>query len=129
MICFFDTLYFAGSVTRLRLLLGKCLCFLKAGGALVIFWSRNPMDDAPEPEADNTQVGRWGMDNKLSMKTFDLTESNKAFWRNAMAETMKMGSALRKELPETYRQVLDECINAERNAEGIFRWLYIFTKQ
>jgi SAM-dependent methyltransferase len=129
MICFFDTLYFTGSVRKLRLLLDQCLRMLKAGGKLVIFWSRNPMDEEREPAANNTQVGRWGIDNHIPFKTFDFTESNKVFWRKAMAETLAMEAELRKELPVTYQQVLDECVRAERNAENIFRWLYIFTKQ
>ncbi len=137
-ICFFDTLYFTGSAEKLRLLLDKCLFMLKIGGKIVIYWSRNPLDEAREPAAykpaanmpaaDNTQVGLWGIDNKILLKTFDLSESNKKFWRKAMTVTLTMESELRKELPETYKQVLDECVRAEGNAENIFRWLYIFTK-
>jgi SAM-dependent methyltransferase len=127
-IFFFDTLYFTGSAEKLRLLLDKCLLMLKDGGKLVVFWSRNSMDEAREPAADNTQVGRWGIDNNIRCKTFDLSESNKAFWRKAMTETLAMESVLRNELPETYKQVLDECVHAAKNVDGLFRWLYIFTK-
>ena len=102
---------------------------LKAGGKLVIFWSRNQMDEVREPTFNSTQVGLWGIDNNIPFKAFDLTESNKEFWRKAMKEILAMESELRREIPETYKQVFDECIYAERNAENIFRWLYIFTMQ
>jgi SAM-dependent methyltransferase len=129
LIYFFDTLYFTGSAEKLRLLLDKCLIMLKPGGKLVIFWSSQPMDEMQEPAASNTQVGIWGIDNNVPFKMFDLTESNKEFWRKAMTEILTMESELRREIPETFKQILDECIHAERNVENIFRWLYIFTKQ
>lgn len=128
LIYFFDTLYFTGSAEKLRLLLDKCLFMLKTGGKLVIFWSRNPIDEAREPTFNNTQVGLWGVDNNVPFKAFDLTESNKEFWRKAMTEILTMESELSREIPETFKQVLDECIHAERNVKNIFRWLYIFTK-
>ncbi len=128
LIYFFDTLYFTGSAEKLRLLLDKCLFMLTTGGNLVIFWSRNPMDEAREPTFNNTQVGQWGVDNNIRFKAFDLTESNKEFWRKAMTETLSMESELCREIPETFKQVLEECLHADRNVENIFRWLYVFTK-
>lgn len=129
LIYFFDTLYFTDSAEKLRLLLDKCLFMLKTGRKLVIFWSHNPMDEAREPAFNKTQVGLWGVDNNVPFKAFDLTKSNKEFWRKAKMEILTMESELCREIPETFKQVLDECIYAERNVENIFRWLYIFTKQ
>lgn len=129
LIYFFDTLYFTGSAEKLRLLLDKCLFMLKTGGKLAIYWSRNPMDEAREPTLNNTQVGQWGVDNNVPVKVFDLTESNKEFWWKAMTEILAMELELCRDIPETFKQVLNECIHAERNVENIFRWLYIFSKQ
>jgi 2-polyprenyl-3-methyl-5-hydroxy-6-metoxy-1,4-benzoquinol methylase len=129
LIYFFDTLYFTATAEKLRLLLDKCLSMLKTGGKLAIFWSSNPMDEARKPTLSNTQVGLWGINNNIPFKAFDLTESNKEFWRKAKIEILSMETELRREIPETYKQVLQECIHAEQNEEDIFRWLYIFTKQ
>jgi SAM-dependent methyltransferase len=129
LICFFDTLYFTRSAEKLRLLLDKCLFMLKADGKLAIFWSGNSMDGTRKPSLNSTQVGLWGINNNMPFKVFDLTESNKEFWRNAMTETSALETELRREIPETYKQVLNECINAKENEEYISRWLYIFPKQ
>lgn len=129
LICFFDTLYFTATAKKLRSLLDKCLLMLKPCGKLVIFWSSNPMDEAQKPAFHNTQVGLWGISSNIPFITFDLTESNKEFWRKAKMEILSMEAELRKEIPETYKQVLHECIHAEENEETIFRWLYIFAKQ
>jgi SAM-dependent methyltransferase len=126
MICFFDTLYFTGTAENLGRLLDKSLLMLKPGGILAIYWSRNPMDTAQESE--NTLVASWGAENRVACRIFDLTDSNKAFWRKAMAEIHAMEAELREEIPETYQQVLQECIHADINAESLRRWLFVFTK-
>ena len=129
LICFLDTLYFTASAEKLRSLLDKCLFMLKTGGKLVIFWSGNPMDDAQKPAFNNTQVGLWGINSNVPFEAFDLAESNKEFWRKAKTEILSMETELRREIPQTYQQVLHECIHAEENVENIFRWLYIFARQ
>ena len=129
LICFFDTLYFTASAEKLCLLLDKCHYMLNNNGKLVVFWSSNQMDEAKEPTFDNTQVGLWGINNNMLFKAFDLTQSNKEFWRKAKKELLLMETQLQREIPQTYKQVLQECINAEKNEENLFRWLYIFTKR
>jgi len=121
-ICFFDTLYFTGTADRLRVLLDRYLRLLKPEGKLVIFWS------AGESAANETQVGQWGLNKNVPCKTFDLTQSNRSFWRRAKTELLAMKSELRREIPKTYKQVLDECRHAESNMENIYRWLYIYTR-
>lgn len=128
LIYFFDTLHFTGSAEKLRSLLDKCLFMLKTDGKLVIYWSSNQMEEAQKPKPKDTQVGLWGVDNNIPFKAIDLAESNKDFWRKAMTEILTMKSELCREIPETFKQVLDECIHAEKNVENIYRWLYIFSK-
>ena len=129
LIYFFDTLYFTRSAEKLRMLLDKYFSMLKPDGKLAIFWSSNPMDETRKPTFNNTQVGLWGINNNISFKAYDFSESNKEFWRKAMTEMLAMETELRREIPETYKQVLNECIHAEENKENIFRWLYVFAKQ
>jgi ubiquinone/menaquinone biosynthesis C-methylase UbiE len=135
LICFFDTLYFTGSVGNLHTLLDKCLVLLKPGGKLAVFWSNHPTTwfGMQEPTASTTHVGIWGRDNKVSVKAVNLTETYRRFWLKAMKEIFAMMSELRNEIPESYETLLDECsrfstLCAKGDAGGMFRWLYVFTK-
>ena len=133
LVYFFDTLYFTGSTRKLCTLLDKCLIMVKPGGKLAVFWSNHPETwfGIPEPTTYNTQVGRWGIENNIAVKAFDLTEDYRKFWLKAGEEILMMKSELHKETPETYEILKDECfrfskLSAKGDAGGMFRWLYVF---
>lgn len=133
-IYFFDTLYFTGSIEKLRTLLDTCLILLKPDGKLVVFWSNHPATwfGIQEPTADTTYVGIWGRDNNIPFKSVDLTRAYRMFWPKAMDELVTMTSELRNEIPETYNTLLDECTRFSKlckkgDTGGMFRWLYIFS--
>ena len=135
LIYFFDTLYFTGSIVKLNGLLDKCLILLKPGGKLAVFWSNHLTTwfGIHEPTADTTHVGIWGHKNNIPVTVVGLTETYRKFWLKAMKEIITMTSELRKEIPETYETLMDECsrfskLCAKGDAGGMFRWLYIFTK-
>lgn len=134
LIYFFDTLYFTLSIEKLRFLLDKCYKILKPGAKLAVFWSNHPnMYEMKEPCADNTQVGIWGNDNNIQVKSFDLTDPHRLFWQKALAENLNMENELRTEIPEIFENLLKErtyfddlCKKGDDG--GIYRWLYIFSK-
>ena len=68
------------------------------------------------------------------MKTIELTDAHRKFWMKAYAEAMSMEDALRTELPEMWEDFKNERVLLKELCEkgddgGIYRWLYIFTKQ
>ncbi len=133
LIYFFDTLYFTGTIDKLRTLLDQCLTMLKPGGKLAIFWSSQPMDDLQNPSAGNLQVGKWGVDHRIPFEAFDLSAAHRKFWLKALEETLAMKSELYSEIPETYKQIMNECTHfnellSEVDSGGMVRYLYIFTK-
>lgn len=136
LICFCDSLHFTRTTENLRNLLDKCLIMLKPNGKLAIFWSKNMMFDKAfqESTANHTQVGLWGEDNNIPFKAVDLTDMNRNFWSIFAKELLAMETELRREIPETYERLKDECtsyVNGDNNKLNIsvdgYRWLYIFT--
>ena len=138
LICFFDTLYFTQSVDKLRSLLDKCYDMLKPGGQLAIFWTNYPnksfdIYDMSEPTVSNAQVAIWGHDNILQFHSVDLTESHMLFWYKAMTELKAMELELKADIPEHYKNLMDECaffngLREKGEAGGLLRWLFIFKK-
>jgi len=134
MVCFVDTLYFTFTRDKLRALLDKSYAMLKAKGKLVVFWTNLPqMFEMKDPAAVNTEVGKWGVDNNVEMNSVDLTTAPRKFWSTAYAEALSMDEILQAEIPEEWEHLMNERVIVsglceKGDAGGIYRWLYIFTK-
>ncbi len=139
LICFIDTLYFTSTIEKLRLLLEKSYKMLKPHGKLVVFWANYPNElynvfEMSMPAANNTQVGKWGVENRLQFKSFDLTAAYRAYWLKALEETKAMEAELNEEIPEHFKTLLSECnyfaeLCKKGNAGKVYRWLYVFEKK
>ncbi|MCL2775412.1 MAG: class I SAM-dependent methyltransferase [Oscillospiraceae bacterium] len=118
LICFCDSLHFTRTDDKLYALLDKCWTVLKPGGKLAIFRGK-----------DSNQVIIWGQNNNISLKTVDLTETNKNLFRGVFVELITMAPELQKEVPETYERIKNECIEYHLQHIGWdSRQLYIFNK-
>jgi len=138
LICFFDTLYFEAE--KIHALLDKCMRVLKPNGKIAIFWvnqtkAYEEIDTffMSEPTPNHTQVGLWCSRNKVTFKTFNLTEAHRKVWIKGLTEYKNMECELAKEMPKEYPLCVGEfttianlCKKGDEG--GIFRWLYILEK-
>ena len=135
MVCFIDTLYFTFTRDNLRSLLDKCYAMLKEKGKLVVYWTNLPqMFEMDVPDAVNTEVGKWSVENNITTKCVELTHKHRLFWAKAYAVAQEMDEMLQNEIPDEWEHLKNERkivsgLCERGDAGGIFRWLYIFTKK